>query len=419
MAPLVHPGTANWGSWALSLVCVIEASLRGGLLRKVPLATGRADRLYAVFGIISLTLRYHGHTGISNSSFNPPQGKQMSRFAMLSITLALIGPLVAAGQPPQPPETVKAMELPLQQFEMLLVPQKKAQLEQLASRWQDQLEEHATTLARAKVLARRSGDGAETAKVAELTQQQAAIAARYDVVIDALEAKSGEVAEHRAYLKSVTAQNVLENPTLLTTSILTWLQSPEGGLRWGVKLAGFLGILIAARFLASMASSLVERTLRVSKLKVTELLSSFFVSTTRNVVMALGVMVGLALLGLPVGPFLAAMGAVGFIIGFALQDTLGNFASGVMILFYRPYDLEDVITVAGVTGKVRAMSLVSTTLLSPDNQVVVVPNQKIWGGIITNITGNATRRVDLVFGISYDDDVRHAQNVLEQLVVSH
>ena len=90
-----------------------------------------------------------------------------------------------------------------------------------------------------------------------------------------------------------------------------------------------------------------------------------------------------------------------------------------MILLYRPYDVGDVVSAGGATGKVTEMSLVSTTLTTPDNQIVVIPNNSIWGGVITNITGNPTRRVDLTFGIGYDDDIGKAISILKEMVEGH
>jgi small conductance mechanosensitive channel len=90
-----------------------------------------------------------------------------------------------------------------------------------------------------------------------------------------------------------------------------------------------------------------------------------------------------------------------------------------MILMYRPYDIGNFVNVAGVSGTVSAMTLVSTTLTLPDNQTVVIPNNSIWGGIITNVTGSETRRVDMVFGIGYDDDIAKAQSILEKIVKDH
>jgi small conductance mechanosensitive channel len=106
-------------------------------------------------------------------------------------------------------------------------------------------------------------------------------------------------------------------------------------------------------------------------------------------------------------------------VGFALQETLANFAAGMMILFYRPYDVGDFVEVSGVFGKVSHMSLVSTTILTIDNQTLVVPNGKIWGDVIRNVTSQRIRRVDLTFGISYSADIPRAENILMSILESH
>jgi small conductance mechanosensitive channel len=113
---------------------------------------------------------------------------------------------------------------------------------------------------------------------------------------------------------------------------------------------------------------------------------------------------------------LAGLGVAGFVIGFALQDTLGNFAAGGMILIYRPYDVDDYVEVAGASGFVKEMSLVSTTIATFDNQTLVVPNSKIWGDVIKNVTAQKVRRVDLTFGIGYGDDIPHAEKILRAIV---
>jgi small conductance mechanosensitive channel len=106
-------------------------------------------------------------------------------------------------------------------------------------------------------------------------------------------------------------------------------------------------------------------------------------------------------------------------VGFDLQDVLSNFASGVMILIYRPFDVGDTIEVPDVSGKVQHMNLVSTIILTYDNQKLVVPNNKIWGNIIRNVHSEKIRRVDLTFGIGYDDDIDHAEQVLREILESH
>jgi len=139
-----------------------------------------------------------------------------------------------------------------------------------------------------------------------------------------------------------------------------WLKSPEGGLRWAKNMLMFLLTLIAFRILSKILGTATRKT--VSKLSnVSELLKDFLVNSIRKLTFVVGLVVALSMLEVNIGPFLAAIGATGFILGFALQGTLSNFAAGLMILLYRPYDIGDFVNVAGTSGTVSAMSLVSTT----------------------------------------------------------
>ena len=196
---------------------------------------------------------------------------------------------------------------------------------------------------------------------------------------------------------------------------LTWVS--DNGLGWAVKLIVFILILMTSRALSKLTRRWAERGM--SKVNLSVLLRHMIVSTAANLVMFLGIMFALSQLGISLGPLLAGLGVLGFIIGFALQDTLGNFASGMMILLYRPYDVGDVIEAAGVSGKVEDMSLVYTVIHTFDNQKMVVPNSKIWGDVIRNVTSQTIRRVDLVFGISYGDDIEKAEQVLTDIVDNH
>ncbi len=163
----------------------------------------------------------------------------------------------------------------------------------------------------------------------------------------------------------------------------------------------------------------VERALNASMLHLSHLLRRMIISTARNLVVIFGVLIAISQLGISLGPLLAGLGIAGFIIGFALQDTLSNFASGVMILLYRPFDVGDVVDAGGVKGKVSSMSLVNTTFMTFDNQRLVVPNNNIWGSVITNVTAQKKRRVDLMFGISYGDDIERAEKILHEIVASY
>ena len=172
--------------------------------------------------------------------------------------------------------------------------------------------------------------------------------------------------------------------------------------------------------LSRFVRRVTERALRPASVKLSQLLKRMIVSMASGTVLIIGFLVGLSQLGVEIGPMLTGLGIAGFVIGFALQDTLANFASGIMILAYRPFDVEDLIECAGgVFGRVSQMNLVSTTILTIDNQTLIVPNGKIWGDVITNVTAQRVRRIDLVFGIGYADDIPKAEQVLTSILEEH
>ena len=175
-------------------------------------------------------------------------------------------------------------------------------------------------------------------------------------------------------------------------------------------------VLVAFSYLSRLVKAGVTRALQSSRVNLSHLLKRMIVSTAKNLVFFIGILFALSQLGISLGPLLAGLGIAGFIIGFALQDTLSNFASGLMILIYRPFDVGDFVDAGGVTGKVDRMSLVNTTFKTLDNQVIVVPNNMIWQNVITNVTAQRTRRVDFTFGISYSDDIGKAKAILKDVV---
>ncbi|WP_350978935.1 mechanosensitive ion channel family protein [Shewanella sp. AC34-MNA-CIBAN-0136] len=196
-------------------------------------------------------------------------------------------------------------------------------------------------------------------------------------------------------------------------------QTINNGPSLTFKIVVFLFILFAASLVAKIVTQIISKTVRASKLQFSQLLQDFFISLSSKLVFALGLLIALSQLGFELGPLLAGFGIAGVIIGFALQDTLSNFASGMMILIYRPFDVGDLINAANVTGRVSHMSLVSTTIKTLDNQRLIVPNNKIWGDTINNITAEHQRRVDMTFGISYSDNVEHAETILKSIVEQH
>jgi small conductance mechanosensitive channel len=181
----------------------------------------------------------------------------------------------------------------------------------------------------------------------------------------------------------------------------------------------FLLILIFSRFISRLVRRLVRSSCERSSLNMSVLLKDILESVSGSVVMILGVLMALSQVGISLGPMLTGLGVAGFIVGFALQDTLGNFAAGAMILIYRPYDVDDFVEVTGASGLVKNMSLVSTTITTFDNQTLVVPNSKIWGDVIKNVTAQKLRRVDLEFGIGYQDDIEKTEQVLADILDQH
>jgi small conductance mechanosensitive channel len=178
-------------------------------------------------------------------------------------------------------------------------------------------------------------------------------------------------------------------------------------------------VLLVIRTLARLTKRLVGAACDRSSLDISQLLRSILVSSSGGIVMTLGILIALSQVGISLAPMLAGLGVAGFIVGFALQDSLGNFAAGAMILIYRPFDVNDLVEVPGAAGLVKKMNLVSTTITTLDNQTLVVPNSKIWGDVIKNVTAQKERRVDIEVGIGYGDDIDHAEQILTEIVVAH
>lgn len=256
----------------------------------------------------------------------------------------------------------------------------------------------------------------------KLREEQAALIDRFNVVLSALKNKGGDVEEYEMYVAAVSGLGVdiqdIKDISAFRMIVWSWLKSSEGGLRWLKNIAFFLLTLLAFYILSCFLGKITLRTVSASK-RFSDLLKDFFVNAVRKAVMLIGIIIALSRLEIDIAPLLAGLGVAGFILGFALQGTLSNFASGLMILIYRPYDVGQIIEAAGVKGIVDSMNLVSTTIKTFDNQIVVIPNGEIWGGVIINVTGSDTRRVDMVFGISYTDDISKAAKILEDIASKH
>jgi len=179
---------------------------------------------------------------------------------------------------------------------------------------------------------------------------------------------------------------------------------------YGLKIIGAIVILIVGRIASSVGRGLVHRAL--TKAKVDAAVASFLGSGTYFLILTVSVLAALANFGIQTASFIAILGAAGFAVGFALQGSLSNFAAGVLLLLFRPFKIGDFINGAGEAGTVKEIALLSTTLATPDNVKITIPNGKLFGDVIKNYSGYDTRRVDLVVGISYGSDIQKAYDTI-------
>lgn len=187
---------------------------------------------------------------------------------------------------------------------------------------------------------------------------------------------------------------------------------------YAVKIVIAIAIFYVGKWAARKLTDLVVKITRKTG-KVDETLLKFLSNIIYYVLMIVVILTALEQLGVDTTSFLAILGAAGLAIGLALKDSLSNFASGVMIILFRPFKVGDFINAAGVSGSVEEISIFNTLLKTGDNQTLIVPNGAITSGTITNVNAKPTRRVDLVVGIGYDDDIKKAKEVLTNILTSN
>ena len=185
-------------------------------------------------------------------------------------------------------------------------------------------------------------------------------------------------------------------------------------LSYGLKLLAAIVIFYIGRWIAFGVSRLVGKALLLRK--VDKAVVSFLSSIVYAAALIACTLVALSQLGIQTASFLAILGAAGLAIALALQGSLSNFASGVLIIIFRPFKSGDLVEVAGITGVVQRIDIFQTIFKTGDNKKIIVPNSQITGGAITNYSAEALRRVDLIIGISYDSDLLKAKTLLQQIL---
>ena len=185
-------------------------------------------------------------------------------------------------------------------------------------------------------------------------------------------------------------------------------------LPWGINIVMALAIFIVGKFVVNILVNVAKKLM--GKAKVDNILINFIASIIKTVLLLFVVIAALDQLGVDTTSMIALIGAAGLAIGLALQGTLQNLASGVMLIIFRPFSDGDFIEAAGVSGVVEQIGIFSITMRTGDNREIIVPHGEIYGGTITNNSRRDTRRVDMVFGIGYDDDLLKAKDIIKKIL---
>ena len=351
---------------------------------------------------------------------------------LLALTLALMGfaaPLAAQdtgdAAPAPAPAQVSAASIPQDELTIRLTPLTRDELATTLEAWIAHVRRATEDVADAQIdVARATGNAQEAARIAlaDAKTERNLIFDKLEIVLDAFEAKGGApemIEEVRAYRDAVLDHETQQADWRThVEEFQAWVLASDGGIGIVVRIAVLVAALIALLAVARIVRHSVR--MRIGRIpNISKLLQGFILMVIYWLTIAVGLMLVLAALGVDVTPLFAVLGGASFILAFALQDTLSNLAAGLMIMVTRPFDEGDYVELGAISGTVRKVSITRTTLVTPDNQVIQIPNGTVWGDIITNVNASDTRRVDLAFGVSYDDDLKAVETALQETVSAH
>ena len=208
--------------------------------------------------------------------------------------------------------------------------------------------------------------------------------------------------------------NELEVPDLGVDWAGLYEQFQTVGVNFGIKIIAALAIFFIGRIVARFVTKGIHKLM--ASQDVDKILETFVSNLVYRTLMIFVIIAAINQVGIQTTSLIAIMGAAGLAIGLAMQGSLANFAAGILIVIFRPYKVGDFVEAAGIAGSVEEVQILTTVLKTGDNKQIVVPNAQIMGSIITNYSANDTRRVDLVVGIGYDDDIDKARDTIRALV---
>lgn len=320
------------------------------------------------------------------------------------------------------PDAADNSSLSKSELRLLTLPMPESEMAELAVVWQGHLRSKIKDSVLLNLELENATAGQTSAireKIVVSTTELNSTLAKYQTVLSEWQQKGAnpdDLALHTKYARAVTAELYRVTDIVALVRIAkVWLLSSDGGLGFLIKVASGIVALFVLTLIAKFNRRIVTRALeRVSAMS--QLLKTFIQKVVYWLTLAVGIVLFLAVIGVNVTPVFAVFGGISFILAFALQDTLGNLASGLMIMLLKPFDTGDLIHVSGTSGIVDDVSIIATTIRTFDNQIIVVPNSKAWGDVITNVNAAPERRVDLVFGIGYTDNAPKAIEILTSLI---
>ena len=253
----------------------------------------------------------------------------------------------------------------------------------------------------------------------EARDEQTAIGDRFEIIINELEKKGGDPESYRQYLSAIGLIEVdVQDRQALWITVIGWLKSENGGIRWAINIGKFAGIAILSVVGSFAAANVTKRSLQIIP-NMSELLRGFLVGIVRQGTLVIGILFALTALGISLGPLLAVFGGVSFVLAFALQNNLGNLASGLMIMFYKPFDEGDEIKVDDLWGYVDSITIASTKIKGWSGEIINVPNDSIWNSNIINLTHSESRGFTGTVVVDIAQNLSQAKQVILEAIQSH
>jgi small conductance mechanosensitive channel len=257
------------------------------------------------------------------------------------------------------------------------------------------------------------------AAVTELQAQQTAIVDRFNVILEELEKKGSKVESYRQYIQAVSSVELDAKDTEgMGLRLLGWAKSEEGGMRWGNNTGKFLGVFVASIIVSQILGAILNPLLPLFG-GTSVLMRSFIVVVVKRGGIVVGLLLALTALEVSLGPILALLGGVSFVLAFALQSNLGNLASGLMIMAYKPFDVGDEIKVGELWGHVDSINLANTKIKGFSGQIYTIPNNTVWGDTIENMSQGQIRKFSHWLRIGFEEDLVKVEQLLVEILKSH